>query len=139
MKLIENPDLNAINWTQVLALYDAVNWDSRTKSDVQFAFNKSTFIGIITVKDRIVGMGRTFDDGLYYGTICDLIIHPDFQGMGYGTLILNNLKDRMKGFQFITLTAAPGKAPFYIKMGWAGQTSAFIWPVDEKQKEEHSA
>ena len=137
MKLIENPDLKTINWSQVSGLYDAVKWDARTKSDLQFAFNKSTFVAIITIKDQIVGMGRTFDDGLYYGTICDLIIHPDFQGLGYGTLILNNLKDRMKGFQFITLTAAPGKAPFYLKKGWSNQNSAFIWPVSQKQKEEH--
>jgi ribosomal protein S18 acetylase RimI-like enzyme len=139
MKLIENPDLKTIDWSQLLALYEAVNWKGRTKSDIQSAFSKSTFIAIITVNGQIVGMGRTFDDGLYYGTICDLIIHPDYQGKGYGKDILNNLKDRMKGFQFITLTAAPGKAPFYIKMGWNNQNSAFIWPVSQKQKEEHCA
>ena len=43
----------------------------------------------------------------------------------------------MKDYFFVTLTAAPGKAPFYDKMGWKKQTSAFIWPTGKKQESEH--
>lgn len=137
MELQENPRVETINWKQVIAIFDNVNWGNRIEKDLKGAFKKSSFTCFIYEGDEIVGFGRTFDDGQYYGTICDLVIHSDWQGKGYGKLILNNLKDRMSGFVFTTLTAAPGKAPFYDKMGWKKQTSAFIWPTDKKQKDEH--
>lgn len=137
MKLIENPDLDTIDWSRVVTIYDNVNWEGRIESEIKRAFQKSTFTCFIYEGFEIVGFGRTFDDGQYYGTICDLVIHSDFQGKGYGKYILKNLKDRMEGYLFITLSAAPGKAPFYHKMGWKEQTSAFIWPVNQKQEDEH--
>jgi GNAT superfamily N-acetyltransferase len=137
MKLAENPSLNSIDWTRVVELFNNVNWKGRNELDVENSFSNSTFTCFIYEEDKIVGFGRTFDDGQYYGTICDLVIHEDYQGRGYGKQILNNLKERMTGYIFITLTAAPGKAPFYKKMGWESQNSAFIWPINKKQKKEH--
>jgi ribosomal protein S18 acetylase RimI-like enzyme len=137
MKVLENPNLDSIDWDHIISIYESVNWKGRTVKDIKRAFQKSTFTCFVYEKDEIVGFGRTFDDGQYYGTICDLVIHPDSQGQGYGKIILNNLKGRMEGFLFTTLTAAPGKAPFYDKMGWKKQTSAYIWPTNQKQEDEH--
>ena len=137
MKLKENPNLDSINWRKIISIYSSVNWVNRTEKDIKRAFLKSTFTCFIYEADEIVGFGRTFDDGQYYGTICDLVIHPDFQGKGYGKLILNNLKNRLEGFLFITLSAAPGKGPFYDKMGWKKQSSAFIWPINKIQEDQH--
>jgi len=39
----------------------------------------------------------------------------------------------MSGFKFITLTSTPGKDKFYAKIGWKRQSSAFLWPFNEKQ------
>lgn len=137
MTLIENPNLDSLDWVQILNLYSAVNWTGRKKATLKSAFQKSSFVCIIIKNEKVIGMGRTFDDGAYYGTVCDLIIHPKYQGLGYGTKILDNLKSKMKKFEFITLTAAPGKSGFYNKKGWTNQKSAFIWPKNEKQKQEH--
>lgn len=137
MILKENPSLETINWNRVIAIFDNANWENRVEEDLKHAFGKSSFTCFIYENDEIVGFGRTFDDGQYYGTICDLVIHSDWQGNGYGKLILNNLKDRMKSYLFTTLTTAPGKAPFYDKMGWKRQKSAYIWPTAKKQEDEH--
>jgi hypothetical protein len=48
------------------------------------------------------------------------------------------LLERLAGYKFITLTAAPGKEEFYLKLGWLRQASAMIWPVSERQRELHA-
>jgi hypothetical protein len=50
---------------------------------------------------------------------------------------VNEIKSRLIGYNFITLTAAPNKEGFYQKIGWEKQKSAYIFPKDDKQRLEH--
>ena len=133
MKVKENPNLNQINWTRVVAIFALVKWSERIESEIKAAFEQSTFTCFVYEKDVLVGFGRTYDDGKYYATICDVAIDPNYQGTGIGTEIMNSLKNRIKGYQIVTLTAAPGKEGFYGKLGWKKQKTAFMNPKDEKQ------
>ena len=58
-------------------------------------------------------------------------------GAGLGREIVTYLREKLDGYKFITLTAAPGKDEFYLKQGWLRQASAMIWPVSEQQRELH--
>ncbi len=133
----ENPILTIENYHQIAKIFKLVNWGERHPQDIQSSFDKSTFTCILYDKGQIIGFGRTFDDGKYYATICDVAITPTYQSKGYGTHIVNNLRNRLDGFLFITLTAAPGKHAFYEKLEWKKQESAFIWPVNDTQEKEH--
>ena len=84
-----------------------------------------------------MGFGRTVDDGKYYALLVDVIVHPEHQSKGIGTQIVNELKSRLIGYNFITLTAVPNKEGFYQKIGWEKQKSAYIFPKDDKQRLEH--
>ncbi len=55
------------------------------------------------------------DDGKYYALLVDIVIHPDHQSKGLGKTIVSELKNRLEGYEFITLTAAPNKDGFYKK------------------------
>ena len=132
-----NPDLTQINWQHVSNLFQLVNWGTRPPKDSESSFRQSSFVSIVRSENDIIGFGRTVDDGKYYALIVDVVIHPKFQGQGIGTKIVAELKDQLKGYEFVTLTAAPGKDGFYEKTGWKKQKSSFIWPKDEKQAEEH--
>ena len=138
MILKENPQLNANDYNRISEIFELVKWGKREHEEIQFTFEKSTFTTLIREDNKIVGFGRTFDDGKYYATICDVAIDPKYQGTGLGTRIVNNLKTRLEGYLFITLTAAPGKGEFYEKIGWSKQTSAYIAPVSDKQAKEHT-
>jgi len=133
MRVVENPNLDQINWTRVVEIFALVKWSVRIESEIQAAFKQSTFTCFVYKEDKIVGFGRTYDDGKYYATICDVAIDPKHQGTGIGTEIMSSLKSRIKGYQIVTLTAAPGKEGFYEKLGWKKQKTAFMNPKDEKQ------
>ena len=136
-KLKINPDLRQINWERLTELFETVGWGYRPAADIEKAFRQSSYCCFIYEGEKIVGFGRTVDDGKYYALLVDVVIDPDHEGKGLGTLIVNSLKDQLESYTFITLSAAPGKHGFYEKIGWKRQTSAFMFPVSEKQFEEH--
>ena len=132
-QLLERPvityrsDLNGISWKRISELMEKVGWDLRRPEELRLAFKKSTYLRIAFAGDRIVGFGRTIDDGKFYGMIVDLVVDPDFQGRGIGSRILRELREEMKGFKIISLRAASGKHDFYLKRGWKKSNSAFSW------------
>ncbi|MBO6516889.1 MAG: GNAT family N-acetyltransferase [Bacteroidia bacterium] len=132
-----NPDLTDIPWDQACQLMDMVGWEKRNVMELRAAFEKSTYSYFVFDDTRLVGFGRTVDDSQYYALIVDVVVHPDYQGKGLGTRIVNSLKDALDDYLFTTLTAARGKHGFYKKIGWQQQSSAFIWPRNESQIEDH--
>jgi GNAT superfamily N-acetyltransferase len=127
-----------VRWGEIVSLFNAVGWAPRIPGEIEKAFRTSTHLRIAYFGEKIVGFGRTVDDGKYYAIIADLIVDPEFQGRGIGTRILNELRDELKEYIFTSLTAAPGKDGFYVQQGWLRQKSAFIWPRSKKQEEQHA-
>ena len=137
MEIIINPNLESINWETISTLFELVAWGKRPANEIKAAFETSTVVCFIKQDNAIVGFGRTVDDGRYYALLVDVVIHPNYQKQGLGTVIVNRLKEQLKGYEFVTLTAAPGKDGFYKKLGWKQQKSSYILPKDEKQELEH--
>ena len=84
--------------------------------------------GIINVSaiynGELIGMGRLIGDGAMYWYLQEIIVLPQFQGKGVGTMIVNHLIDYAKAnsisgeFTTIGGVSAKGKEPFYEKMGF---------------------
>lgn len=132
-----NPDLNTIDWNTISELFQLVTWGIRDPREIENAFRKSTVTCFVKNDHEIIGFGRTVDDGKYYALLVDVVIHPNHQAKGIGKALVNELKNSLVGYEFITLTAAPNKDGFYQKIGWKRQKSSFIFPKDEKQAKEH--
>ena len=75
-------------------------------------------------KGELVGMGRLVGDGAMYWYLQEIVILPQFQRKGIGTMIVNHLVDYAKAnsttgkFTTIGGVSAKGKEPFYEKMGF---------------------
>ena len=137
MKIQINPNLNNIDWNEISNIFELVDWGHRLPGDIKNAFQKSSVTCFITKNNAVLGFGRSVDDGKYYALLVDIVVHPNHQGKGIGKMIVNEIKNRLIGYNFITLTAAPNKERFYQKLGWEKQKSSYIFPKDEKQRKEH--
>lgn len=127
-------EIDEVNWQQVSKIFSAIGWSQRSPENVKLAFQRSSFVRFAYLDNELVGMGRTVDDGVYYGWIVDLALLPEYQGKGIGTYILKELEKDLKPLSTTMLTAEPGKNEFYEKLGWLKQTAAYIWPRSEEQK-----
>ena len=137
MEIKRNPNLNEIDWNRLTELFEKVQWGNRLPEIIKSAFEKSSQTIFIYENDILIAFGRTVDDGKYYAILVDVIVDPEYQRKGIGTIIINSLKEQLSGYSFVTLTAEPSKKEFYNKIGWKKQSTAYIWPTNKHQLTEH--
>jgi GNAT superfamily N-acetyltransferase len=123
----------SVSWQRVAELFQAVGWGRRDPNAIQAAFALSSFKAFAFDGDELVGFGRTIDDGRFYATVVDVVVHPTHQRKGVGKAIVQDLQSRLEGFLVVTLTAAPDVQPFYSRLGWRQQTTAMIRPRSPEQ------
>lgn len=98
-------------------------WD-RPLEQAQKAIDNGLFNVVAIHNGQVIGMGRLVGDGAIYWYLQEIIVLPEFQGMGIGKSIVNRLLDYIKSSAIpgthisIGLTAAKGKEPFYEKFGF---------------------
>ncbi|KQM76257.1 hypothetical protein ASE74_19585 [Pedobacter sp. Leaf216] len=132
-----DPNLDTVNWQEVLGLFQKVNWKHRIAEEIRNAFIISTTTIFIYDRERLIAFGRVVGDGRYYAMLADIIVDPDYQGQGLGKYLVNALNDQLKNYHFVNLSAAPGADRFYKSLGWKKQTTAYIWPQGPKQLRQH--
>jgi ribosomal protein S18 acetylase RimI-like enzyme len=81
---------------------------------------------------KVVGVGRALADGYDCSYICDIAVHPNYQGKGFGKKIVQNLIDQSQGHTKIILYANPGKEGFYYKLGFKKMNTAMAIFQDEE-------
>lgn len=107
-----------INWKELSNLYRIAPLGEKKAADLEVSFHNSRFTCFVFDTGRLIGAGRALADGIDCAYICDVAVHPDYQGMGIGKEIVSRLVEHAKGHRKIILYAAPGKEPFYRKLGF---------------------
>jgi|TARA_B000000565_G_scaffold64126_1_gene42986 citrate lyase synthetase len=69
---------------------------SRKINDLKKCLANSDVVISLWVGNEIVGFGRALTDGIYRGVLWDIVIDHNFQGKGFGKLIVNNLLSSKK-------------------------------------------
>ena len=126
-----------INWAEVVGIIAAVGWGERDLHEMKAAFGRSGYKAFAFDGEKLVGFGRTIDDHRYYAHIVDVVVLPDYQRMGVGAAIIQNLQNRLQGFLSVTLTAAPQVQDFYKRFGFRMQTTAMMRPRSEQQAKDN--
>ena len=87
---------------------------------------KNNLFDVVAVADgEVIGMGRLVGDGVMYWYLQEIVVLPEYQGMGIGTAIVNRLLDYITehtetgNFTSVGLTAAEGKEGFYERFGFS--------------------
>ena len=104
-------------------LFQTTGWNLEYKFSIHElakAIENSWYAVSIYRANDLVGFGRIIADGIHHAFIVDMIIHPDFQGKGIGSLLLNKLVKKCKDNKIrdIQLFAAKDKSEFYEKLGF---------------------
>lgn len=63
------------------------------KSDeaAEIGLNNSLHSVSLIIDNEVIGMGRIIGDGGSFCQIVDVCVHPNFQGQGYGKMVMENL------------------------------------------------
>ena len=116
--------IETIDWEALSHLYKIAPLGDKKPENLKTVFSNSRYVCFVYEDALLVGVGRALADGVDCSYICDVAIHPDFQGLGIGKAIVTQLVEFSKDHTKIILYANPGKEPFYTKLGFYKMNTA---------------
>jgi ribosomal protein S18 acetylase RimI-like enzyme len=132
MKTAWKYDQKDISWDELSKLYWIAPLGEKSPKDLETAFTNSRYKCFIFEDAILIGVGRALADGVDCSYICDVAVHPKFQGLGFGKQIIQKLVNLSKEHKKIILYANPGKEGFYSKLGFKKMNTAMAIFKDEK-------
>ncbi len=130
--------INQISLEEYLEIRKAVNWKKLSHLQAAKALENSLYkVGAYEItgdKARLIGMGRLVGDGSVICYVQDLIVIPEYQKKGIGSLILNTLTDFVKSIgepdteMMLCLMCAKGRQHFYEEHGFIARPTDELGP-----------
>ena len=125
---------NTITVDDYLKLRERVGWKKLSRGQAQKALENSLLVVGAYVADQPIGMGRIVGDGAVICYVQDLVIPPQAQGFGVGSVILKHLTDyveslRLPGTEMMfDLMCAKGRETFYEEHGFTARPTDSLGP-----------
>ncbi len=126
-------DQSKLDWSQLSELYRIAPLGEKSSEDLEVVFSNSRYKCFLYENEILVGVGRALADGKDCSYICDVVVHPDYQGTGLGKLIVKKLVDFSTGHKKIILYANPGLERFYNKLGFMKMNTAMAIFENQEQ------
>jgi ribosomal protein S18 acetylase RimI-like enzyme len=113
-----------LDWEELSNLYRIAPLGEKKAEHLRVVFSNSRFKCFVFDDGRLIGAGRALADGIDCSYLCDIAVHPDFQGRGLGKALVSKLTELSAGHRKIILYANPGKEGFYRKLGFRRMLTA---------------
>lgn len=116
--------LHSISVEEYTKLREAVGFRKIPESRAQTGLNNSAYVVAAKCGDQYVGTARLITDGGYVAYIADVIVSPEFQGMGIGKTMVHDILEHIKGnlqegeSVMTCLMAAKDRESYYRQFGF---------------------
>jgi len=127
-------DENNLTVEQYLHLRRQVRWKPLAPQQAQKALDNSLYVLSAYHDGELVGMGRLVGDGAVICYIQDLIVVPNIQAHGIGSMIIERLMAYAASLGFpgttmmLDLMCAKGREKFYQKHGFIARPTDELGP-----------
>ena len=116
-------EYNNLSVEEYISILNTVGWKIPSRRLLEKSLKNGINVKCV-IDNRTIGMARFVTDGGYAGLLMDVVVHPDYQGNGYGKMLIKSLLEYIKdnilpGEEvMIQLLSAPNKQSFYSKFGF---------------------
>lgn len=124
-----------ISWPALAELYRIAPLGEKDPVALEKAFSASLYKCFIYHEDMLVGAGRVLADGVDCACLCDLAVHPEYQGAGLGGMMVEELINLAQNHAKIILYSTPGKESFYQGYGFKPMITALAIFKNERKAE----
>ncbi|MCD4681299.1 MAG: GNAT family N-acetyltransferase, partial [Bacteroidales bacterium] len=110
-------DVEKVKFADVIQLYSSNDWGidkDYLEEHVKGTFSNSTYSLFAFDKDKLVGFIRVFSDNFQTTWISEIVIHPDEQKKGVGSILLSRIIEKY-GHTSIYAETFEGKEVFFEK------------------------
>ena len=116
-------EYNNLTIEEYIDILNSVDWKIPSERLLKLSLKNGNNVKYV-LNNKTIGMARLVTDGGYAGLIMDVVVKPEYQGNGYGKLLIEMLLAHIKEQlldgeeMMIQLLSAPGKQDFYSKFGF---------------------
>ena len=133
--VISYSDTRDISLEAIRELYVSNDWSAAKKpTELRNGLLNSHSLWTAWDGDRLIGLGNAISDGYLVVYYPHLLVHPDYQRWGIGSVLMRRLMSMYEGFHQHILVADGEAIHFYNKLGFerAGATqSMWIYSGDD--------
>lgn len=133
MDLVWIYDIKKVDLNILSELYRIAPLGNKPPEYLATVFSNSKFKCFVYDQDTLIGTGRALADGADCSYLCDVAVHPKYQGMGVGKKIIEKLIGLSEGHKKIILYANPGKEGFYKILGFYKMNTAMAIFSNQEQ------
>ena len=125
---------NTVTPETYFKMRNAVHWKALSKTQAEKALANSLCTFCVTLAGQPIGMARLVGDGAVICYVQDLIIHPNAQGMGVGTMLLEAVIREVEDLtepgteMMLDLMCAKGREGFYERFGFVARPTDTLGP-----------
>jgi len=116
-------EYNKLTIEEYIDILNSVGWKIPSERLLKISLKNGKNVKYV-LDNKTIGMARLVTDGGYAGLIMDVVVKTEYQGNGYGKLLIESLLSYIKEQlldgeeMMIQLLSAPGKQGFYSKFGF---------------------
>ena len=107
---------------------------NRSTSNLRRMLRGSVAVVSLWDDKKLIGFGRASSDGIYRAVLWDVVVANNFQGIGYGRLIVEALisNQSLKNVEKIYLMTT-NQEGFYIQIGFTTETIQKLMKIEKKE------
>lgn len=129
--LISNDEITAVDWQQLSGLLELCGLNKRPPEILRQAFEQSQFRYLGYYNGELVATARAISDLTYASYLCDVAVHPHYQGRGWGKTLMNRVMADLTPLGKVFIYSVPEKMDFYQRLGFHPLLTAMVH-VDEQ-------
>ncbi|MDR3430545.1 MAG: GNAT family N-acetyltransferase [Rouxiella aceris] len=111
--IISNDSIVSVDWLRLAEILELSGLNKRELPKLQHAFEHSQFRYLGFYDGILMATARAISDLTTVSYLCDVAIHPEFQGRGYGKQLMQHILHDLTPLGKIILYAVPDKIEFY--------------------------
>lgn len=126
---------NEMTIEEYLELRKKVQWKQLSERQAKLALENCLYVvKAVDENGKTVGMGRIVGDGAVISYIQDLVVAPEAQGLGIGSMIIEKLIAFVESIReegttmMLCLMCAKGREPFYLKHNFIARPTDNLGP-----------
>lgn len=123
----------SIDWVALSEIHRIAPLNDKQPNELKFGYSNSLYKVFVLEGERLIGAGRVVGDGIDTAYLCDIVVHPEFQGRGIGREITRKLMALSAGHKKMILYANPGVEPLYEKLGFRRMKTAMAIFSDQER------
>lgn len=124
-----------IDFEDLVTLYQKADWGDRGGAQfLRRAWENSQHVFFISHDKKIIACCRVLSDGVYYATIHDFLVAPNWQKQGVGRLLLNKVLTKLQYIPTVMAPALPSSVGFYEKFGFMRHSNTMTRWLNPQKK-----